>query len=627
MLRILLPIFLFLALAAPSAPGLAGQSPACQATILSTQAARGTAWKEIEDRPVDAWVDVTLSDSWVERWPAHDGTVWYRIEWLTDCSPAQLSVSPLALSIDSMNMAGRVFVNGDLLWSDDSLVEPLSRSWNMPRLWTLPAATVQDGVNTILVQVQGAALTNPGLGELRLGDPRALRAHQDEIVWRSRTMFMINIMGSLSIAFLFFGIWLFYRKYAVYMWFCLLNICWAAFIYNIVATHVWPFSSTLEMQRFNAIALMLFFFCFTKFVFNLAGLSVPRSIGIGIPGLTISMSILVALVPESDFLVALKVGVRAHLLLFASVCLLLLWRAFRRKTLEDWLYGGIGLSYILIGIHDWSVVFFKMKAPLFTPYAYPVTMLGISVIMGMRVASSMRRVERFNLELQSAVEAACLDLKESLEKKHELELITTKLQERVELIQDIHDGFGSSLVRAIALAESDKGIEQKNSKHISTLKSLRDDLRLVIDSGRNFSDNIPKSPQAWLASTRYQFSSLFDSIGIKSTWLIPSSWKHEPSPMFCLTLTRFLEEALSNVLKHSQATEVSVCLSYSAEGQVILEVIDNGKGFDVAAALRSEAGVGLGSMESRFKRLGGSVEMHSGSGGTRMKGVLSTEGP
>ena len=52
-------------------------------------------------------------------------------------------------------MAGQVFINDDLLWQDQSLVEPLSRSWNMPRYWSLPSSILKQGENILWVRVVG----------------------------------------------------------------------------------------------------------------------------------------------------------------------------------------------------------------------------------------------------------------------------------------------------------------------------------------------------------------------------------------------------------------------------------------------------------------------------------------
>ncbi len=83
-------------------------------------------------------------------------------------------------------------------------------------------------------------------------------------------------------------------------------------------------------------------------------------------------------------------------------------------------------------------------------------------------------------------------------------------------------------------------------------------------------------------------------------------------------LMRVLQEALANVYRHSGARRVRVRATASA-GQVRLEVVDDGHGFDPAAV---QLGLGLISMRERMEALGGTLSIHSGSAGTRVEAVL-----
>jgi len=68
-------------------------------------------------------------------------------------------------------------------------------------------------------------------------------------------------------------------------------------------------------------------------------------------------------------------------------------------------------------------------------------------------------------------------------------------------------------------------------------------------------------------------------------------------------------EALNNVLKHAQASQVSVCLARE-NGEIILEVVDDGVGFDPAAGGEG-GGIGIQSMRERTDQIGGKLEVHS----------------
>ena len=79
-----------------------------------------------------------------------------------------------------------------------------------------------------------------------------------------------------------------------------------------------------------------------------------------------------------------------------------------------------------------------------------------------------------------------------------------------------------------------------------------------------------------------------------------------------IALFRILQEALTNVARHSEATEV--CIRLTAEqGRVMLVVTDNGRGIpdDKAAAAGS---MGLLGMRERARSLGGSLSIRGSPG-------------
>src|SRR5262249_45954087 len=74
----------------------------------------------------------------------------------------------------------------------------------------------------------------------------------------------------------------------------------------------------------------------------------------------------------------------------------------------------------------------------------------------------------------------------------------------------------------------------------------------------------------------------------------------------CFTLFRVLQEAMSNVAKHSGADRVTVTLGVHGN-QVLLRVTDEGRGFEIG----SDRGLGLISMRERLRLVGGTMRVHS----------------
>lgn len=91
----------------------------------------------------------------------------------------------------------------------------------------------------------------------------------------------------------------------------------------------------------------------------------------------------------------------------------------------------------------------------------------------------------------------------------------------------------------------------------------------------------------------------------------------KPQPNVKIALYRIAQEALNNVAKHSEAKQARVDLQ-SRDDQVILQIIDNGIGFNPDRS-RSSGKMGLQIMQERAEKVGASLEVESSPGkGTRI---------
>jgi len=76
-----------------------------------------------------------------------------------------------------------------------------------------------------------------------------------------------------------------------------------------------------------------------------------------------------------------------------------------------------------------------------------------------------------------------------------------------------------------------------------------------------------------------------------------------------ISVFRIVQELVTNIIKHSQATEASISINqYKDSLNIIVE--DNGNGFDVRS-LQQNDGMGLGSIEKRIEHLEGTLEVDS----------------
>jgi two-component system NarL family sensor kinase len=81
-------------------------------------------------------------------------------------------------------------------------------------------------------------------------------------------------------------------------------------------------------------------------------------------------------------------------------------------------------------------------------------------------------------------------------------------------------------------------------------------------------------------------------------------------------LFRIAQEALTNIVRHAQASSAALALEISHD-TVTLTIADNGRGFDVTHAfVGRRSGVGLRNMRERLEALGGTLSLASQAGHT-----------
>jgi signal transduction histidine kinase len=111
-----------------------------------------------------------------------------------------------------------------------------------------------------------------------------------------------------------------------------------------------------------------------------------------------------------------------------------------------------------------------------------------------------------------------------------------------------------------------------------------------------------------------------DVLEIESELSLPSGGGRPSglSPQLDTAVYRLIQEALTNIAKHADARRVRVLVALHG-GEIVVEVTDDGRGFDVDT--RSD-GFGLAGMRERVSLAGGTLSLESGSDGTCVRARL-----
>ncbi len=565
-------------------------------------------------RPETGWVSVTLPDIWLQRWPGYTGTVWYRMNLDESCQNAQ----DAALFVERINMAGAVWINQTPLWRDEQLTEPLSRSWNAQRYWQIPAALLQEKNNTVWIQVIGLAFHAPGLGRVQAGNNQAIDVAYTWSIWMNKYAWMINQVISGVVGSICLLIWIMRRREKAFGWYGLMSILWVLFGYNVLATSTWPFSNSLDVSVFNSIAFVLYTACFCIFTWRFGQCHYPKLEKLLFFLTTVSVVFLLVL-PKAWQIHMLALSGTIFTLVFFGNCILYQFYAWKVRRTEDTLLAVTLLFYLVIGVHTTLVMLQMIHADfLYVALSGLVGMVFMSLMLAWVFVRNIKKIEYAADDLKITIDETRVQLTDTLQREHALEMQNALLKERLQIARDLHDGFGSSLVRSITLVEQTQAhLERKH--YLSILKSIRDDLRQVIDNSGHSSQLVKDTPAQWIVPIRHRFTHIFEELSMQSSWSVAALWPQSWTQAKLIELTRFVEEGLTNVIKHSHASQVWFELHTHKDANdetLSVTIGDDGIGFDAKQITAACIGIGMQSMMARVQKLGGNFKIRSSNEGT-----------
>lgn len=113
-----------------------------------------------------------------------------------------------------------------------------------------------------------------------------------------------------------------------------------------------------------------------------------------------------------------------------------------------------------------------------------------------------------------------------------------------------------------------------------------------------------------LGNLRHRMRDPIEASGIKFRWQVgelpPIGYL---TPRTILTIQRIILEAIVNALRHAEGNAIAVRTHVdSPGGGLLIQVIDDGKGFDVSTARR---GRGLNNLYNRASSIGATIEIKS----------------
>jgi len=243
---------------------------------------------------------------------------------------------------------------------------------------------------------------------------------------------------------------------------------------------------------------------------------------------------------------------------------------------------------------------------------------------------SLDEISGWNRELEQRVKQRTGELEELDQQLREQnkertallgKIITTQEEERQRIARELHDEVGqsiTSLMIGFRLLENQD--PEKMRQGIANLKRLS---AQTLDEVRHLALELRPSSidDLGLIAALQQYTREYtDKFGVNADFQASGFEGKRLRPEVEIALYRIVQEALTNVAKHSGATKVSVLMSIR-NSSIVAIVEDNGKGFDVRSILASrtkEKKLGLYGMQERASLIGGvlTIEADPGKGTT-----------
>ncbi|HEY1057161.1 MAG TPA: ATP-binding protein [Limnobacter sp.] len=535
--------------------------------------------------------NIRLPDVWNNTQPNFEGQALYKFRF--DLDPDK--PKPDAVFLPRVVMNAHVYLNGSKIGGYGRVTGELDRYWNFPLMFQFPTTLLKPTGNVLVVQVAGYKNYRSGLGRVWLGPTDAIEPlYCSAYRWQVTGSMLATLvaMGSgLLLAFfsryaasdqglLFLGLAVitFALRNIGYFttWAPLPQVMWAEAVHSLHAWFVCLYGQFLlryiqHPSRRLRQALWAYAVLVTLTTFAFSGRDI----------LQFTLYMLAPVVP-----------------LFFVLNIMLLRHAWIHRDMEATLLGASSMLFVLLSVRDLSIMVdaLPIESVLLSQYTGIALFASGCWILLKRFSVMFRQLQDVNQSLNSQLSLRERQLMDQFMKIRQIEQQRTKDEERRRIMQDIHDGVGSSLVSALNENESRP---LSRDEMTAVLQDCLDDLRLAIDSLDPQSDDL----LALLGNFRWRYERRLKLSGIQLHWRvqdIPKLEGYRSRDLF--DLLRIVQEAFGNILKHAKAHAIELSIE-PIDGQqcVALCIRDDGCGLSKE---RIQEGRGMTHMATRARALG-----------------------
>lgn len=207
--------------------------------------------------------------------------------------------------------------------------------------------------------------------------------------------------------------------------------------------------------------------------------------------------------------------------------------------------------------------------------------------------------------------------KQQLQARHEQDMLKSELETLQNVSQEIHDNVGQVLSLArLNLGALDvnkpSGLEQQIGDVENLLgKAMFDLQRLAKGMNPGYVQEM-----GLIRCIEYELETIRKSGKFYAQLELDGDMMNKLREQEEIILFRIVQEVINNIIKHAEATSISIYANCQAEA-FSLRIIDNGKGFDtfdVKKGKENSSGLGIRNMQTRAKLIGANLLIDSSPG-------------
>lgn len=549
---------------------------------------------------------VTLPDSWDTTQPDFEGHGWYQIDITLNADKPK----PDAVFLPRAIMNAQAYLNGYWIGGLGDMQGNITRHWNHPYFFQFSPDLLNSGTNTLLIQVAGYKNYRSGLGRLWLGPSEILEPLYDASYRWQVTGSMLATLVALGsgvllllfakvfreqegFVFLGLAIIVFAVRNTGYFldWIPLPHAQWGQLVHSL---HAW-FAALYAMFLLHYMSLDLKWMRLGLWAYAIL-VSVITLLASGQEILQFTFWLLLPIIP---FVFILNIVLLSH--------------SWRMRSFEGAILACSSLLFVLLSIRDLATMLdvLPVESILLSQYTGILLFVSACWIIFKRYRALLQELKTSNESLNTELAAREQQLFRQFNLLRKVEQQRAKDDERRRIMQDIHDGVGSSLVSALNLSEI-RPLSPDETREV--LQECLDDLRMAIDSLDPQSDDL----LALLGNFRWRYERRLKASGVGLVWSVDDVPKLEGySSRDLFDLLRIVQEVFANSLKHAKATKIELNVRWDeTNNKVLLNIADNGVGMSTNTLNK---GRGLAHMQMRARAI--CIELYTGKNTREKHGV------